>query len=158
MTDDEERARNQAKAQLENIVNMIGRLEHASECDGEECELTDQEILDGLGLAGNRKATDEERKEYHNEEEAQEAISEDPLSVEVRSGWQNPVEKLEPEEFEILLCTGGPAVRIIGDLDNGEPYRARIEYQDWGTPWTEYFPTSEEREALLEYARLVVSI
>lgn len=30
-------------------------------------------------------------------------------------------------------------MRIVGDLDaNCEPTRARLETQDWGTPWTEY--------------------
>lgn len=41
--------------------------------------------------------------------------------------------------------------RIIGDLNGGSPDRPRIQYQDWGTPWTEYFPTSERREALQTY-------
>ena len=44
---------------------------------------------------------------------AREAIHEDALSVLVRSGWYVPgSEAAEPEEFEILLCTGGPAVRL----------------------------------------------
>lgn len=155
---DSENARNQAKAQLESIKNMIVRLQHVSECDGEQCELTDQEILDGLGLVGNEKVTDEEREEYHDLNAIEEMILEDPLSVQVRSGWQSLGEKLEPEEYEILLCTGGPAVRIVGDLKDGEPHRARMEYQDWGTPWIEYSPTSEETDAMLEYARRVVTI
>lgn len=28
------------------------------------------------------------------------------------------------------------------------------QYQDWGTPWTEYFPTSEELEKVLVYCQL----
>lgn len=58
------------------------------------------------------------------------------LSVCVRSGWAPVGEALEPAEFEILLSTGGPACRIVGDLRNEEPCRAEIQWQDWGTPWT----------------------
>jgi hypothetical protein len=50
----------------------------------------------------------------------------------------------------ILLCTGGPAVRIVGELDRGTPCRAWLEYQDWGTPWTQYF--GAKSDTLCEYA------
>lgn len=47
--------------------------------------------------------------------------------------------------FHITLAGGGPACRITGELDeNNEPYNVIIEYQDWGTPWTEYRPASGE--------------
>ena len=75
-----------------------------------------------------------------DEEEARDRIMEDPLEIQVRSDWTNPGKKLAPGEFMILLCTGGPAVRIVGELDQySEPCRAWLEYQDWGTPWTQYF-------------------
>lgn len=87
-------------------------------------------------------------------ENAQETIQQDPLSVEVREPWHAPGESPKPDEFCILLCTGGPAVRIVGDLDeDGQPYRPRLQHQDWGTPWTEYFPDELGREALLDYCR-----
>ena len=57
----------------------------------------------------------------------------------------------KPFEFCILLSTGGPASRIRGELDNGEPCRAWLEVQDWGTPWTQYFDI--EQDTLLAYAR-----
>ena len=79
-------------------------------------------------------------------------IYEDPLSVEVRSGWVTPGAEMTPEDFCILLGTGGPATRIRGELDEyGEPYRAWLEVQDWGKPWTQYFPA--EQDTLLTYAR-----
>ena len=56
-------------------------------------------------------------------------------------------------EYKITLCTGGPAVRIVGELDNGYPHSASLEYQDWGTPWTAYWLKEEEEEILLEYAQ-----
>jgi hypothetical protein len=61
---------------------------------------------------------------------------------------------MAPAEFCILLCTGGPAVRIVGDLNRGEPSNPRVEHQDWGTPWTEFFPTNDQREALQVYVSL----
>lgn len=73
---------------------------------------------------------------------ARERIQESPLSVMVRGDWYSPGQAhdaLEPVEFEILLSTGGPALRIRGELDEHcQPYRAWFEYQDWGTPWTEF--------------------
>lgn len=90
--------------------------------------------------------------DYDSADDARERIQDDPLSVEVRSGWASPGDTLVAEEFCILLCTGGPAVRIRGELDmNTEPTRAWIEYQDWGTPWTQYF--GAEQETLLAYCR-----
>jgi hypothetical protein len=48
---------------------------------------------------------------------AREAILEDALSVRVRSGWREPGKDADkPEQFEILLCWGGPAARLIGIL------------------------------------------
>lgn len=74
-----------------------------------------------------------------DEDDAQQRIHEDPLSVEYRSGWSTDPHSLEAEEFMVLLCTGGPAVRIVGELgDHGTIHRAWLEYQDWGTPWTHY--------------------
>lgn len=73
-------------------------------------------------------------------EDARMAIECDPLDIRVRSGRYTPGQTPDrPTEFEILLQTGGPAVRIIGDIDyDGSPVRPRIEYQDWFTPWTEF--------------------
>lgn len=89
--------------------------------------------------------------EYESQDNAEQAIQDDPLSVEVRSDWTTPGEELEASEFCILLCTGGPAVRIVGELSDGEPCRAWMEYQDWGTPWTQYFDA--DSATLIEYAR-----
>lgn len=87
------------------------------------------------------------------QDEARELIAQDPLSVMVRDGWRMPGAASEgAEEFEILLGTGGPAVRIIGTLDRwGQACDPVLQVQDWFTPWTE-FPTSDEGdEALRTY-------
>lgn len=97
-------------------------------------------------LAALRKA---EAKGRGDEE--REAIYEEPLSLQVRSGWVGLGEAFEAEEFELLLCTGGPAVRIRGELSGGEPSKAILQVQDWFTPWTDV-PYSED--AALEYASL----
>lgn len=149
-TKTENRAEEQAAAQYSSIVDMLA----AVECDYDRLEeLRDSaEALEDL--------TDEEREELAeleaaagdctDEEDARQRIQEDPLSVEVRSDWASPGEELTPGEFQILLCTGGPAVRIVGELDRGEPCRAWLEYQDWGTPWTQYF--GARSETLCQYA------
>ncbi len=87
-------------------------------------------------------------------ESAQQQIQEGPLSVLVRDGWRQPGQAVQdgPEEYEILLSTGGPALRIYGKLGaHDEPESAELQAQDWGTQWTRV-PDCEE-ETLLDYAR-----
>lgn len=85
-------------------------------------------------------------------EEAEQRIQDDPLEIQVRGGWHDPGDsEAEAEEFYILLCTGGPAVRIRGELDRGEPTRAWIEYRDWFEPWKPYFDA--DQATLLVYCR-----
>lgn len=89
-----------------------------------------------------------------DKEEAETAIFDSPLSVRVRSCWYDPARDTcssMPAEYELLMATGGPAARIRGDLDeNGSPTSARLEVQDWGTPWTPFFEAAED--VLLRYA------
>lgn len=154
--EDEWRAKQQAKAQLESIMLMTKRLDHAQSCSGDDCELSDKDIIEGLNLLyqEGQKATEEERKEYHDEEAAKQAIQEDALEVQIRSGWHTPGESGEEGEYYILLCTGGPACRIIGDLtDHDDPDSAILQYQDWFTPWIDYNCSEEDKQALLNYAR-----
>ena len=110
----EDHGKQQAKAQIESIIEMVAALNTKNE---------------------------------NKRESAIETIQNDPLSVEVRSNWHAPGADATPEEFKILLCWGGPACRIIGELSEyNEPEKARIEYQDWFTEWTDY-PLTEEEEA-----------
>lgn len=152
MATETDTAKDQAQAQYESIVNMLARMDHLRDCDGDDCELTSDEILEGLGYSQLGGASDEDRREYHDEDQAREAIDNDPLSIEVRSGWHSPGESGEDEEFSILLCTGGPAVRIRGELDEyNQACRAWLEYQDWFTPWQEYIPQGSNK-VLCEFA------
>jgi hypothetical protein len=83
--------------------------------------------------------TDEADQKY---EDAMQVIHESVLSVMVRDGWREPGQTFAEdgaEEYEILLTTGGPALRIYGHLNsNGEPHSAEMQWQDWGTRWTRY--------------------
>lgn len=175
--DDESHSRNQAKAQLESIKEMVAgltcdyeRLEELKEAfedwkndcietaETEERERpTDLTVKDWAQLSDEGEelqALIDAAGEYENREDAEQRIQEDPLSVQVRSDWHDPGAKNEPGQFEILLCTGGPACRIIGELNQyAEPESARIEHQDWGTPWTEYRITGDEEKIVLTYCR-----
>jgi hypothetical protein len=71
--------------------------------------------------------------ENTSEEQARERILEDALSVEVRSDWETSASEFTASEFRIVLCTGGPHVEIVGDIDRGTPSRVRVIYKDWGT-------------------------
>ena len=90
------------------------------------------------------------------EEERERVASEGALSVEVRSDWYAPGDVADafPSEYRILLSTGGPASRIVGELDErGQVINAKFEYQDWFKPWTVARLSDEDEATLLEYAR-----
>ena len=126
-TQERDTAKEQARMQMDVIIELMKALPEGGKVDGDT--LTSEQVLD--------------------------RIQEDPLSLQVRTDWYTPGETdNKPTDYNILLCTGGPACRIIGDLDEyGQPETARIEYQDWGTPWTEYRETTvEEDDFLLAYA------
>lgn len=120
-------ARDQAAAQYENMVDMLADLEHAQECDEQDEQCPSNE-------------------NNHDEEKARQAIEEDALEVATGQDFNGT------RTYMILLCTGGPAVRIIGELDEFDnPDTAIMQYQDWGTPWTEFRPA--EQSTLLSYAQ-----
>lgn len=83
---------------------------------------------------------------------AAESIAE--MVAALECGWHDPGAESEPEEFCILLGTGGPATRIIGKLNGHcEPTRARIQAQDWFTQWTDYTGDAISQDDLLTYCR-----
>jgi len=87
-------------------------------------------------------------------DEKWDAASERPLSVLFRSGWSSgPEWTVDGGEVEILLGTGGPAVRIMADIDGKKGIvNPRIEAQNWGIPWTECTATGEQAVALRAFA------
>ena len=100
-------------------------------------------------LEAVENAADDER------EAAEQAIYDDPLAVDVRSGWVNVwTTEFEPVEYRVLLCTGGPAVQLEGELDDrNQPYNVQLQHQDWFEPWQTVPLTAEDTETLLTYAR-----
>jgi len=147
----------QTKAeQLQEIgkrtMDCIREMVAALECDydrleelRDDCPPEDAEELSELIEAAG---------DCESVEDARERIMNDPLSLQVRSGWHAPGAEMEPEEFELLLATGGPAVRIIGELGTfSEPETAILQVQDWFVPWTDYRSDSDEDDALLTYVQ-----
>ena len=111
----------------------------------EKPALTDdaQAIFDSLPWSEINSADD-------YEEIIRQTVWDEVLSVTVRSGWTVPGEPLEPDEFCLLLSWGGPACRITGNLTiHYVGCRPEIEWQDWGTPWTELTDYNVNTDALL---------
>ena len=95
------------------------------------------------------------RESLDNEDKRENIAYEDALDVQVRADWHNPgdTDGSKPNEYFILLGTGGPASRILGELNHYcEPTSAVFQYQDWFKPWTVAHTTTEEDATLLEYA------
>lgn len=83
-------------------------------------------------------------------------IHEYPLSIMVRDGWYFPCDdsRNSPEEYQILLATGGPAYRIVGDLgDCCQPASATFQFKDWFKPWTDAELSDQELRVLLRFAQ-----
>ena len=91
----------------------------------------------------------QESNDYNQQDELRESILNNALSVEFRSGWySSPEDEKKAEEFRILLAWGGPALRIIGELDDYGPVNPKLQFQDWGTLWTDLEITEDQQEAL----------
>jgi len=92
---------------------------------------------------------------YDWAEAIQKQIDEMPLSILVREDWHEPgIPSETGGEYEILLCTGGPAVRIVGPLNSyEEPDDAFLQCQDWFTPWENVALDHDTQLALQDFAR-----
>lgn len=147
MKNEDNDAKDQAKVQYESICEILAALD--VDYDRLE-ELEDSEDLcedDIAELVRLREAAGD----CTSQDEAQERLYESPLSVQVRSGWEDPGVGLTAYEFEILLCCGGPAVRIRGELDEHmQPDCAYMEFQGWFQPWVKFHDADEA--TLLAYA------
>lgn len=167
MSHEENHARQNASAWMDTVHEYVRALDSESwerleELRDEKARLASQELeadeepeeMDESDVQELAKL-EAMAEEYQNEEHARQIVEESPLSVQVRSGWVSPGAEMEAEDFEILLSTGGPALRIRGELDQyNQPASATLEYQDWGTPWTEYYGENFDRDALLTYCQV----
>lgn len=139
-----------AKQNAEGWAGSIAAMVAALECNYDRLEelrdmkadgdtIMDQDEADELAELEDACTVDGDKMK--DAEEARERIQESPLSVEVRSDWRAAGDDHgSASEFKILLSTGGPALQIMGELDEqGTPTRAWLEYQDWGTGWTHHY-------------------
>jgi hypothetical protein len=147
-------ARAYDEVSAEDIAADAKLITLASQILDKRAALTDWDAANGEELAELTASATLDGELCTDGDAARERIQEAPLSVQIRSGWTSPGDPMEAEEFEILLSTGGPALRIRGELDqHKEPCRAWLEYQDWGIPWTEYHGDGCEHETLLTFCR-----
>lgn len=170
MNDATDNAKAQADAQMRSIREMVAaldvdydRLAELRECANENRATVTayQEKMDDWQANADASEELEELAELESQagdcesrDDAEERVQQDALSVEVRSDWRATGDDHgDPSEFRIVLCTGGPHVQIRGELSQGEPSRAWLEYQDWGTPMTERVNLAGDQDALLAYAR-----
>ena len=135
----------------ESIAEMVAALE----CDYERLEELRGDAWETCYPDEAEELADLEKAagECESRDDAEQRIQEDPLSLEYRSGWAAVGDTMPAEEFRILLGMGGPATRIIGELSNGEPTRARLQAQDWFKPWTDYTGDAISQDDLLTYCR-----
>ena len=115
----------QARAELENIVELIAALTASKEAEDDEATT-----------------------------EVVARIEESAFRIEVRSGWTTNPRELAPEEYRLMLAGGGPTVWLTGELDsNREPTTARLLYSDVGGDGWLWPGDKAEEEALLEFAQ-----
>lgn len=157
-------AKQQAISQVQSIVGLVA----AYNCDFDRLEELRDERSDWMDENTNDAAVwalahpDEAEEldeleaqagEYEDQDSVRDAIMDDPLSIETRSAWMcvGDSDGLQPAEYRIVLCTGGPHVELVGDLDtHGEPEFVRVLYRDWGCHGE---LLDFDHKAVLEYAQ-----
>lgn len=164
--------KNRGKQQAEAVAEHIAALSAALGMDWDRLEELKDERNDLISATQDPESDDEQAEaalrdwdaefleeldeliatagDWKDWDEVKSAIEELPLCVESRNGWTSFGDTPTLEEFRITICTGGPHVEIRGEFDPREqPYRAWLQYQDWGTPMTQYFAI--EQSTLLDF-------
>lgn len=99
-----------------------------------------------LALEDGAETASDGYDDYTSSDDIRERVQEDALSIEVRAPWYSVGDEAPaPDEFSILITTGGPALRIRGELKFMSPRFAWCEVRDWGTFWENYTPHVEDR-------------
>jgi hypothetical protein len=139
-----------AKGHLETIYGSWLAIQWLADGnrDGNDLNADARQILRDHGWDGTN--------EDDTREAIEQALREGPLSIETRADWISPSEVAgEAVEFRILISTGGPALRVVGDLS--PITNVSMEWQDWFTPWTTYTDTTTDQDEALEWwAELLV--
>ena len=131
-----------ARGTVEHVAALRDASDHAWTCAGpEDCDLTEDEAQTlAFGIGGDDPDL------LHDIEYVEQVVYGAPLSVSIRSDWTEAGDTMKPAEYMIEMTTGGPAARIIGDIERPN---VRIEYADQGEPWeTLRDITQRERDAL----------
>jgi hypothetical protein len=147
------------RSAVESMRDDLAALAHAREClgtlpNGKPCkrgsETRTVKLSNGRTIQQMKHNNPEA---WHDEEAARDAITNGHYGTEVRDGWHTPGDRsgTEAEEYRVTLGGGGPAMRITGELQNGEPTTAQYEFQDWFKPWTPAKLSSKDEATLLEW-------
>ena len=156
-------AEQQAQSQVDSIVALMA----AFDCDFDQLDELREQRSDWMDEHANDAALwatknpndatelaalEAKAGEYDDQADVADAISDTPLSIEVRSAWTTLDDgPLTPSEYRIVLCTGAPHVELVGDLDcHDEPDTVRVIYKDWDC-LGELFDF--DRDAVLRFAR-----
>jgi hypothetical protein len=162
------------KSAADSIAEMVAALE----CDYDRLEELREERddlraefdaepanagVDFMNWARNQTAlTSEEVDEFialetaagdcESRDDAEQRIQESSLEITLSGEW-NLGDTPKADKAYILLGTGGPATRIVCELDvTMEPHRAYIQAQDWGTQWTDCLGVIDQ-DTLLTYCQ-----
>lgn len=103
-------------------------------------------------LCGGADSAVFQGEKFDSEDYLQNCVDQIPVSVRVREDWRPAcVTELykRPCEYEIMLCDGMFACRIIGEVDAlGAPFNATLQWQNWHTGWVPLDVSDDELDAL----------
>lgn len=88
--------------------------------------------------------------------QARSRIEESHFGIAYRTGWVDDLRNIRTEdisEFTVLLAGGGPSVRIHGELADGIPRRAWLEYCGTGA-WQQL--VAADCAALLRFSQILI--
>ena len=156
---DSDEAREEGEKVLGGRINGTRNLYAIYEVDGVRYRLTwDSMDDDPVEYVSDPYTLDHDGEAHTDPDDLRDRLMGQALEIGVRSDWVDPMRgTFEPTEYLLLLTTGGPALRITGELDiSNEPATLRLQHQDWGTAWTDYPLDDAEQQDLLQFANLFV--
>jgi hypothetical protein len=140
------------KSAADSIASMVAALDCDYDRLEELREFKEREGLMTVGAMEELIALETAAVGAESREDAEQRIQESPLEITLAGEWSLG-DTPKADKAYILLSTGGPATRIVCELDGDmQPERAYIQAQDWGTPWTDC-PGVIDRDTLLTYCQ-----